>query len=294
MAIDPRLAALGYSPVGSAQRGKRRRLFITTEGVPSTGKSDFLRRCPPPQVCIDFDRGMEGVCEYDIWGNEIVHKVIEMPDLDVGGKFATDAEREIAKKSYAQFKQLTTETFKILSSMGGGTLSVETGGAAYALAQIARFGQIAQLGEVPAAMWTSMQAEFQQIFLQYEDYPVNLVVSHRLGSKFNGAPGETDLKGYKEMQHLSQVHLEFQRVYRRTPVGMIEKDARGVELFDLVRKVKKCRARLSLLGAEFPVMFLDEEMRKSMGGDFATIALAVFPDTTIEDWFPEGVSPYVD
>ncbi len=285
MAIDPRLLALGYSPVGSAQAGKKRRLFITMEGLPSTGKTDFLRRCPPPQVCIDFDRGMEGVCEHDIWGNEIMRRVIEMPDLDVGGKFATDAERTVAKNSYEQFKRLTTETFKALSSIGGGTLSIETGGAAYSLAQIARFGQIAQLGEVPAAMWTSMQAEFQQIFLQYEDYPVNLIVSHRQGSKFGGAAGETDLKGYKEMKHLSQIHLEFLRVYRRTAVGMVERDKRGTELFDLVRKVGKCRARLSLLGAEFPVVFVDDEMRDSVGGDFETIALAVFPETSREDWF---------
>lgn len=289
MAIDPRLVALGYAPVGSAQTGRKRRLFITMEGPPSTGKTDFLRRCPPPQVCIDLDRGMEGVCETDIWGNEIMRKVIEMPDLDVGGKLASDAERTIAKNSYAQFKTLAKQTFKALGEIGGGTLSIETGGAAYALAQIARFGQIAQLGEVPAAMWTSMQAEFQQIFLQYEDYPVNLIVSHRQGAKFGGATGETDLKGYKEMQHLSQIHLEFQRVYRRTPLGMVVRDARGIEQFDLVRKVKKCRARLALLGAEFPVVFLDDDMRESIGGDFLTVAQAVFPDTTVDDWMPTGL-----
>lgn len=289
MPIDPRLLALGFTPVKSNRPDRKRRLFISMEGPTGTGKTDFLKRCPPPQVCIDFDRGMEGVAEYDIWGNEIAHKFIDMPDLDQGGILPTQGELQIARASYTEFKLLMHQTFVALDAIGGGTLSVETGGAAYAVAQIARFGQIGKIGEVPIGAWDPMKAEFEGIFLEYTNYPgVNVVVSHRQGSKYGGMVGEKDLKGYKEMQHLAQVHLAFQKVYRRTPLGVVERNAAGVEQFDLVRKVIKCRQRLALMGAEFPVVFMDDEMRESIGGDFATIATAVFPDTTLADWFPEG------
>jgi len=286
MPIDPRLAALGYSPVGAAQLGRKKRLFISMEGAPATGKTDFLKRCPPPQVCIDFDRGMEGVAEYDIWGNEIVHKFIDMPDLDIGGILPTQAELQIARNSYTEFKDLMHKTFVALDSIGGGTLSIETGGAAYAIAQIARFGQLGKIGEVPIGAWDPMKAEFERIFLEYSNYAgVNLLVTHRQGSKYGGMVGEKDLKGYKEMAHLAQVHLWFQKVYRRNAVGVVQRNAKGGEEFDLVRKVVKCRQRLSLEGAEFPVVFLDDEMQESVGGDFETIAAAVFPETSREDWF---------
>jgi len=288
MPIDPRLTALGYSPVAKPA-GRRRRMFISTEGMTATGKTYFQRTMPPPQVCIDFDRGMEGVAEVDLWGNEIIHKIIEMPDLDIGGVLPTPAELKLARDGYIAFKELMHKTLQALDAMGGGTLSVETGGAAYSLAQIARFGQLGQIGEVPRNAWDPMKAEFSNIFLEYEQYTsVNLLVTHHQGAKY-GALGEKDLKGYKDIANLAQVHLAFERRFRRNQNGAVIRNANGAEEFDLVRKVVKCRQRLSLIGAEFPVVFLDDDMRESIGGDFLTVAQAVFPDTTVDDWMPTGL-----
>lgn len=286
MPIDPRLLALGFTPVAKPA-GRRRRMFISTEGMTATGKTHFLRGMPAPQVCIDFDRGMEGVAEYDLRGNEIVHKVIEMPDLDQGGILPTPAELKVARDSYSQFKDLMHKTFVALDAIGGGTLSVETGGAAYSLAQIARFGQLGAIGEVARNAWDPMKAEFQNIFLEYEQYTsVNLLVTHHQGAKYAGAVGEKDLKGYKDIANLAQVHLAFERRLRRKENGAVIRGANGAEEFDLVRKVVKCRQRLSLIGVEFPVVFMDEDMKESIGGDFLTVATAVFPETTEKDWMP--------
>jgi hypothetical protein len=285
--IDPRLTQLGFKPV-ARPLGEKRRLFITLEGPPASGKTHFLRTCRPPIVVINFDRGLQGVAEYDIWGGEIAQFTLDLPDLDEFSKTASTLERGIALKSYSEFKRLVDATLK---SGAVGTLAIETGTAAYTLAQVARFGQIAQLGEVPAALWTSMQGEFERIFLQYEDYPVNLVMTHRQGSKFGAPKGEMELKGYKQMQYLAQVHLAFDKRYRRKDNGVVERSAAGIEQFDLVRKVVKCRQRLALEGAEFPVVFLDGDgnvsdapTAQSMGGDFLTIAQAIFPDSVESDW----------
>lgn len=279
MPIDARLLQLGYR--SAVRPAGKRRLFITTEGPTATGKTEFIRTCRPPIVVLDFDRGMEGVAEYDIWGNEIAKITLELPDLDEFSKTASPGERQIAKESYARFKKLVEQTLK---SGAVGTLCVDTGTAAYTLAQVARFGQIAQLGEVPPAMWTSMQGEFERIFLQYEDYPVNLVVSHRQGEKFMGVKGEKELKGYKQMQHLAQVHLAFEKRWVRDDKQQIVKRPNGLPMFEFVRRAVKCRQRIAVEGTEFPVVFLDDEMTESVGGDFLTIAQAVFPGTTEADW----------
>lgn len=292
MPVDPRLTALGFKPVGIPGSWSRRRLFIANEGPTATGKTDFLRRCPPPQVVIDLDRGTEGVLETDIWGNEILRKSIDLPDLDEFGLTASPGERSVALQSYTAFKKLMEDTFKAFAAIGGGTIQVDTGGAAYTLAQVARFGRIAQVGEVPPAMWTSMAGEFQRIFLQYEDYPVNLIVTHRQGSKFGGLPGDRELKGYKEMKHLAQVHLAFEKRMLINDKGApVRNPLTGNQEFELLRIALKSRQRLGLEGAQFPVVFLDDAKTKSVGGDFLAVALAVFPNTTAKDWIGELALP---
>lgn len=276
MTLDPKLVALGFKPVGS----NKRRIFMTAEGEPATGKTKFIQGCPGPIAVLDFDFGMEGVAQFDSEGREIARFPIEMPDLDsMGSKTATPEERTLAINSYKKFKDVMSAVFK---SGVVRTVAVDTGGAAYALAQIARFGQLAQLGEVPAASWTSMQAEYERIFLEYQASNCNLIVTHRIGSKFMGLKGEKELKGYKQMQHLAQVHLRFVKEYVRDEKGKPV----GLKLY---REVIKCRQRLALENPAdpshvFDVVFIDDQMEQSVGGDFLTVAQAVFPNSKPEEW----------
>lgn len=278
--INPALAALGFGPIGP-KNPKRRRLCISSEGAPATGKTDFIRRMPPPQVIIDFDRGAEGVAERDVWGNPIGVIALEMPDLDLFGKNASPGERQMAGQTYARFKQLVESTIR---SEAAASIMIDTGTAAYALAQIARFGQIAQVGEVPAAMWTSMQAEYMGIFDLAYSYSCNLYIAHQQGLKFQGVAGETELKGLKKIKYWAQVHLDFQKrpVHAPTSSGM------GVGKIvdqEFVRVVKKCRQRIAVEGTEFPVIFLDDDKQQSVGGDFLTIAQTIFPMSNENEWF---------
>lgn len=261
----------GFTPVTAP--GKRR-LFTSSEGAPSSGKTHFISTMPGPVIAIlDFDRGLEGVVDrQELVGDKlIVRKTLPMPDLDQSSKTMSAGEQTMAVQSYETFKKIVEE---IIRSGQVRSLAIDNGGDPYTLAQMARFGRIAAVGEVPAQMWTMMQLEFEQIFRIAYDHSTNLHITHRHGSKYRGAMGEMELKGYKRMQYVSQVHLEH------------IKDKDG----NLRIEVKKCRQRIALEDPNHPqhvhpIIFMDEDKTQSFGGTFLDIATAVFPNTKEEDWF---------
>lgn len=287
------LTRLGFVPAGSPITQRRKRLFITSEGPPGTGKTHFLRTMPGPIGLIDFDRGSEGVLDMfknaaglpvNIYGEVIMRKSFEFAEFDELGKTMSPGELAKSREAYEQVKYIIE---RLVKSGEIKTLAVDTGGALYALAQAARFGQIAQLGEVPAAMWTSMQQEYENIFAQAYDSGCNILVTHRQGSKFKGMAGEKELKGYKVMEFVSQVHLLHQKKHVKVadPAGGFVGAMK--EQIELSIKVKKCRQRIALDGHEFQIMMLGEDangVMQSIGGRFVDVATAVFPNTSEADW----------
>lgn len=270
--------------------GRKRRLFIGGQGPFGAGKTRFITTMPGPIAVIDFDRGMEGVAEYDQEGNPIYRMSIDMPDFEektapdksgTSAPAASKSEIEIAKSSADQFK---TTFERLITSNVVRSVVVDNGGAAYNLFMAARFGQIARLGEVPSQMWRLMQQEFENIFNKVYDYNVNCYITHREKLKFRGVAGEKTLDGYERMMNVVQVHLGF---YKETvlippPVGSGLKPAQEVRLG---ADVIKSRQNISIEGQRFEVMFLDKEKRDSVGLDFLTVATTVFPNSNPEDWF---------
>lgn len=263
------LTQLGFTPVGST----RRRLFISSEGEQGTGKTRIFRTCPGPVAIVNFDHGLEGSAEFDVHGQRIQQITIDMPDFDEGAKTMTATEWATAKTSYQRFKLIVDS---VIRSRTVRTLGIDTGTAAYNLAQMARFGRIAQVGEVPPGMWTSMQAEYENVFAPFETHDCNLIVTHRQGTKFKGLAGERELKGYKGMKFASQVHLVYNKRVTRNADGTLE-HALSVE-------VSKCRQRMALEGHRFDVCWLNAEKTESIGARFVDIAMAVFPNTSEQNW----------
>lgn len=283
---------LGFVPAGSQAVGKKR-LFITSEGETGGGKTRFLWTMPGPIAVVDFDRGTEGVLDVvrnsdglpvNMYGHPILRKPFEFAEFDEGGRTMTVNEWAEAKRSYEMLKKVIED---LVRSNEVRTLAVDTGTAAYALAQAARFGQLARVGEVPPQMWTSMQAEFENIFLRAYDYGCNVYITHRQGSKFKGLSGEKELKGYKLIKSLAQVHLDFRKQLMRVPDPSSPVAGATIDQARLSIKVIKCRQRWSLDGHEFPVVMLGEDqngMMQSIGGRFVDVAMAVFPQSREEDW----------
>jgi hypothetical protein len=277
---------LGLSSAVAAPT-KKRRMFISLEGGQATGKTRFITTCPGPIAVIDFDRGMEGVAEYDQQGNEIWRKSIYMPDFsektapDKSGASApkvSDTELQQAIRSFEGFKSAIDT---LLKSGLFRTVAVDNMGSAYGLCQAARFGQIARIGEVPSQMWRLAQQEFEKIFNAVYDHNVNLVVTHRQKLKFKGVGGETTVDGYDKIPFLAQVHLALNKQLVRPQGAGPNAPAEIV----LTAKVLKSRQRIALEGTEFQTIWLDEEKTMSAGFDFLTVAQAVLPNTKEEDWF---------
>jgi hypothetical protein len=288
---------LGFTSVQS----KYPSLIIGLEGGTGSGKTRFLTTCPPPIGVIDFDKGMKGVAETDIWGNRIVRKTLEMPDFDDRGPedrrgtsapAVSAAQQSVARQSYEQFKQIISSLLKSLGSGGGGTICIDNLAAIYTCAMAARFGQLARLGDVPAQMWRMMKVEFEQILTDASDYPVNLVVTQRQKEKF-GEKGVKEADGWRDLIFNSDVYLVMEKKLvpksAADPSGIINPLAPIViEPPDVYfsARVLKVRPRYSQLreGQELQSVWLDQGTGQSMGLDFLTIAKQVVPGTTDQDW----------
>lgn len=285
-------AELGFTAVA----GGNRSLFISIEGATGTGKTRFLKTCPPPIGVIDFDKGMKGVTEVDQFGNPILRRTLELPDFDdkgpadkrgVSAAAVSPTQMGVARNTYEQFKYVM---HKLLSELQGGTVCVDNCGAIYTCAMAARFGQLARVGDVPGQMWRMMKAEFEQIFTDAYDHNVNLVVTQRQKGKFD-MKGEFEVDGFLAMMSAAQVHLVFDKrmVAPPVPPPMIPGQyAQPIVIqppeVELSARVLKCRQRIGLEGHEFKVVWLDNEKTESIGLDFVTVAKAVYPMTVDGDW----------
>ncbi len=283
-----------FTQLGFATVPSMRRLFISGDGPTGSGKTRFVKTCPPPIGVVDFDKGMEGVAEQDMWGNPIVRKSLPTPDFtelgpeDRRGTSApavNDAERALATTTYEQFKIIMETLFKGLT---GGTVAIDNGGKIYTCAMAARFGQLARLGDVPAAVWRMMKDEFESIFTMAYDYNVNLIVMHRQKAKWGSTTGEKDIDGYSDMKFSAQIHLTFdaKMVAPPMPSGQMIMPGAIVPRPELkfTAKVTKCRQNAAVINREFEAIWLDKENGVSMGLDFLTVARAVYPMSKDEDW----------
>lgn len=287
--VPEALRKLNFTPVAKPP-GSKRRIFLGAQGPFGAGKTRFITTMPGPIAVIDFDRSLEGVAEYDLQGNPIFRRSIEMPDFDekteadkrgASAPAASQSEIELAKRSVSEFK---TTLEALLKSGAVRSVVIDNGGMAYNLFMAARFGQIARFGEVPAQMWRLMQQEFENTFNAVYDHNVNCYVTHREKLKFQGMAGEKTLDGYERMMNIVQVHLGFDKVQTMVPAPP-GSGLRPTYDTRLSARVIKCRQNFGIEGVEFPVEFIDAEKRESVGLDFLTVATTVFPNTSEGDWF---------
>ena len=286
------LRELGFENVAPPPSEERlRRVFISSEGDHSTGKTRFIGTAPGPVIAVlDFDRGLEGVLDLDpvAAGDKVIFKkVFPAPDFDEeGSKSMSAGERKLAVDTYGKFKDTVEKILKAKLPNGRravDTLAIDNCGDPYVLAQMARFGKYAKVGEVPAEAWTSMQMEFEALFRMAYDNNTNLIVTHRQGGKYRGMLGEKELKGYKRMSYVSQVHLAHEKFIVTDPVS-------GVKEMQLQLRVIKSRQRLAIEDPGHPqnilrAIWLDDEKTQSCGADFIDVVTAVLPNTTERDWF---------
>jgi hypothetical protein len=302
--VPPILQQLGFSHVAPAVDGLRR-AFISSEGLTGSGKTHFIGTAPGPVIAVvDFDRGLTGVLDSveKVGDKLIMRKTFPMVDFDqddpvnVGRGMesarlvASEAERKMAAEVFEQFKNCMSQILRSKNPDGTrqvATLAVDNGGDPYTLCQAARFGKLARLGEVQGSAWRIVNYEFEQIFKEADEHNVNLIVTHRRKSKFQGA-GELEIDGYKGIRYASQAHILHHVGLKRNEHGIPFKP-------EIVERkiifIEKCRQRPALVEPthpqhELPIVMLGEG--KWFGGQFINVVQAMLPNTTREDWFGEG------
>lgn len=297
------LRELGYTSV-ERPPGELPHIFLSSEGDPAAGKTHFIGTAPGPVIAvIDFDRGLTGVLDKEEiidgpYGPKLIMRktfpMVEFDEddpIDIGkGQMASRLVATGAQKKFAVdvFNDFKSHMHKILTArtLTGrrqvDTLGVDNGGDPYTLCQAARLGKLAKLGEVQGSAWRLINYEFEQIFKEADDNAVNLIVTHRRKSKYQGN-GQKELDGYKGMMNAAQAHFLHHKGLRMN--GSIP-----VVPNELERKIVfiKSRQRPVLDDPKFPqhelpVLMMDEA--HWFGGTFEQVAGAVFPNRKREDWF---------
>lgn len=255
---------MAFAPI---LRQTRRRLILSLDGKPFTGKTHFMLTAPRPLKVFNIDFGLEGVVEgmadagWDFDGVEVEDYTLEKAPV-------TNAHAiESARQLIAKFRASWASTLKRTERQ---TIGLDTGSEFWQLFRLAALGKLEQ---VPPMRYVQVNRIFRDLLNQVYQTPHSLVIVHRVKDRYDTkitdegkevssrVPGEVERDGFKEIDGIVQVSLDTWR----TPTK------RGAT-YGLT--VGKCRQRPSLSGTSYQ-------------GDLATfssLALDVFPDSAPSDW----------
>lgn len=256
-------------PLAELQR--RRRLVVSIDGAPFTGKTHLMLTLPPPACIFSIDRGLEGVVEdmegegYDFRGFEFEDFSLDRPPLS--SRLAVDHAKRTAQAFVTSFRQ-------VLKRKERTSLGIDTGSEFW---QLFRLGDLGKLEQVPPMRYVRVNRLFRDILNEVLDTPHNLVIIHREKDRYDTrlietdtgvkevsvrVPGEVDRDGFKEIDGIVQVVVRGLRDGKR-------KGTAGMGF-----TVRKCRQRASLVGKQY----------WGPEATFPMLALDVFPQSEPEEW----------
>jgi hypothetical protein len=259
MAVIPNLGG-SFKPATSFSFTPR--LVCAIDGLEKGGKTNFALTMPGPIAYQSFDIGLEGVIEKfqatkEIFLAEYSLKIDKDSDpKKVVEKVEPEWNRFV--KDYKDVMLPGMRTGKIRSGVW------DTGSEIWEAIRLARLGKLTQ---VMPHHYTALNMEFQNLVREVFDTTGNMCILHKLKAEWKDNPstgkgnktGNYERAGYSGMGFLVQVNA----TAWRDPF---------TNVFHLT--VKDCRQNPKVAG-------LDLE------GDqctFPWLAIAVFPQTTLEDW----------
>lgn len=125
--------------------------------------------------------------------------------------------------------------------------------------KLAEWGRVQQIMQM---YYGSMYADFRWMVKEARNHDANVWFLHRMGDEYvnDARTGNDVLKGWKEIQYEAQVYIE----HDRTDEGVF------------TTTIKECEQNALVMGQTLSSAEDDN--------DFTHLALAVFPDTSEEDW----------
>lgn len=249
----------------------RRRLIVSIDGPPMSGKTHFALTAPRPIRVFNVDYGIEGVVD-DMIGSGWDMEGVEVEDFALSkapltSKGATDAARSLIQQFRASWKETLQRKERT-------SIVLDTGSEFWQLFRLADLGKLEQ---VPPMRYTKVNRLFRDLLNEVHHTPHSMILIHRVKDRYDTkvietdegqkevsvrVPGETERDGFKEMDYIVQVSLTS---YRKV-------DGKGRATMGF--KVEKCRQRATLVGSRY-----EGEL-----ATFTTLALDVFPQSEPEEW----------
>lgn len=250
---------------------QRRRLIVTIDGMPFTGKTHFLCTAPKPIYLYNLDYGIEGVVE-SLADSGLSTRDIHVEDYSLkrpplSSSAAIDHARHVARAFAQSYRELLKRPERV-------SIGLDTSSEFW---RCFRLGDLGKLSQVPPMRYVRVNALFRDLLNEVMSTPHNLILVHRQKDRYDTriiesddgpkevsvrVPGEVDREGFKEIDGMVQVSLD---AFRRKKKG-------GGSVMGF--RVVKCRQRLSLSGRVYENEF----------ASFGHLALDVFPTSTPKDW----------
>lgn len=288
----------------------KRRLIVAVDGLDKQGKTHFAMTAPSPILYLDFDLGSEGVVSKFVKGE--VHGVRPKPHLLYTGPFMIrpsaisfdeDNEKQANEKIMAvsgkmmdQFRETYANGFKLPAiGLPDGrvlpvrTIVVDTGGEAWELLRLAKFGRLSQ---VKPHHYTEVNGIMRDLVRAGFEHDVNVIWLHKMKAEWKESAegkarksGVLERQGFTDMAFLVQANLLCYRAPKLRPQEWKWRAGEGLTEFtadprtgedDLGFRVRvgNTRHNPTLEGLE-----LSNEM-----ATFATFAQLMLPDSSPEDW----------
>jgi hypothetical protein len=253
--ISAAMKKAGFEPAPTVMR---RRMLAATDGLAKTGKTEFGLSMPEPVAVFNFDEGLEGVVEKWARRKEIIVKSYRMP--------------AVAKQStyLDMYKRYMEDYQAVLEEKGIQSILGDTASDIWELFRMAEFGQLSPAADIKRA-YVMINQVYRNMIRQAYDSGKNVVWTHRVKDEYRRiAIGDGKTKeertgnhirsGFGESTYMIQANV---RHYFNKGTGQFE-----MEILD-------SRHDMALSGMKFT---------RSEECNFTTLAMAVFDDTTEEDW----------
>lgn len=231
---------------------EKKNLVMSCDGLPKTGKTEFMLSMPAPLCIHNFNFGLKGVIDKHVSaGKEIYvfdyHLALSRAVVDVAA---------IAPKTWDAFVRQFLESLKEMRSVG-----VDMGGEAWDLVRMARLGKLTQVLPV---QYVNVNAEFRQLIQEAIRSGTNVVFLHKLKPEYKDDKKTNNLEraGFGDIGFDMEAVLRTSRDYSK----------KGVDQFSAT--LEECRARFEASGK----VFTGAEV------NFANVATTIYPNSKIEDW----------
>lgn len=270
------LRALGFRP-GKVRAPAERRLWVGTEGLKRSGKTDFmLRTTPGPIAHINIDLGTDDVEEKMITRvgrDDILYCDIRVPSVK------EDKAQETAAETWNQIHLAIEGACK---SGHIRTVCLDTADAVW---EVLRLGQLGALEKVPQQKYDKVNVMMKNLLLMPQNHNLHMIAAHRLSQEWREQEyttsqgelksrrawtGEYERDGFKKTEYIFRVNIR-----HLSRPNMVMRGGKMVqEGIEFGFRILDCTALPELAGTE-------------LWGEVATfpmLGVMMYQDSDLEDW----------